>query len=151
MSEHWPDGSFAPRVIYSYPLCDHAEAVEALNAAVMASNYNRNGWPIMSKAKRTLPVHDASVRLQHQHSSSTKMTEANRYLLDEIMGEQGSRFLNMHLFRRSGRSRLGRRDHGHRLVLRHGQHKFRERTFLGARRECTVIAVGDDVIAQPQA
>ena len=48
MFERQADGSLKPRVIGSYPLCDEAEALKALDAAVAAYNHGRGEWPMMS-------------------------------------------------------------------------------------------------------
>ena len=47
MFERQADYSLKPRVIGSYPLCDEAEALKALDAAVAAYNHGRGEWPMM--------------------------------------------------------------------------------------------------------
>ncbi|WP_449439254.1 hypothetical protein [Pedobacter steynii] len=56
-------GGLKRKVIGTYPLCNEAEAAEALKAAVTAYNNGRGEWPTMSVADRITCVEKFTHRI----------------------------------------------------------------------------------------
>lgn len=67
------------KVIGSYPLCTENEALESLNAAVIAYNHGRGEWPTMSIANRILCM----------EKFTGKMIEKKKEIVSLIMWEIG--------------------------------------------------------------
>ncbi len=89
-----PDGGRPPRVIGSCPSTYQAKALKPLAAAVMAFNHGRSQGPMMRVTKRTLPVPKMLCSFSTRTVVATKIMEANKHLLNKIMGGQASSFLS---------------------------------------------------------
>ncbi|TAG50792.1 MAG: NADP-dependent glyceraldehyde-3-phosphate dehydrogenase [Cytophagales bacterium] len=71
-----------PKVIGSYPLCTENEALESLNAAVIAYNNGRGEWPTMSIGNRILCM----------EKFTGKMIEKKKEIVSLIMWEIGKSY-----------------------------------------------------------